>query len=91
MTAEPYDPFPDLINGAEHRPDGINQLKNVAELAFWWHRPQLTWVTDGVTKDPDTGEPLYAAASVCACGKGEVPCPDRQLLTNLFDIEETQQ
>ncbi|MFE7780302.1 hypothetical protein [Streptomyces nigrescens] len=89
--AEPYDPIPDLIERAERRRDGVDQLKEVARLAFHWHRPQLTWVTNGVDKDSETGELLYKAATVCACGIGEFPCPYRRFLTAAFGVEEAYQ
>lgn len=88
---EPYDPLPDLIDRAEKRPDGIQQLQDAARLALHWHRPRLTWVTDGSGKDPATGEPLWKAATVCACGVGEFPCPWRQQLTAIFGVEEEWQ
>ena len=89
---EPYDPLPDLIARAEHRPDGIAQLKAVAELALSWHAPRLTWVTGGInSKDPETGEPLWSAATVCACGVGEFPCGYRQQLTAILGVVEEWQ
>jgi hypothetical protein len=88
---EPYDPLPDLIDRAEKRPDGVSQLKDVARLALRWHRPVLTWVTDGISKDPETGEMLYKAATVCACGIGEFPCGYRQQLTIIFGVVEEYQ
>lgn len=88
---EPYDPLPDVIERAAVRPDGIRQLQDVARLALHWHRPTMTWVTDGRRKDPETGEPLWRAATVCACGTGEFPCPQRQQLTATFGIVEEYQ
>ncbi|WP_329474209.1 hypothetical protein OIE75_41215 (plasmid) [Streptomyces sp. NBC_01723] len=86
---EPYDPLPDLIERAEHRTNGIAQLKEVAHLALSWHAPSLTWVTGGLnSKDPETGEPLWSAATICSCGVGEFPCPQRRWLTAIFGIEE---
>jgi hypothetical protein len=90
-VTEPYDPLPDLIDRAEKRPDGVSQLKDVARLALRWHRPVLTWVTDGVSKDPETGETLYKAATVCACGIGEFPCGYRQQITAVFGVVEEYQ
>lgn len=84
---EPYDPMPDIIQRAEHRSNGIDQLKDAARLALAWHGPQLTWVTDG-QKDPESGEPLWKVATVCACGVGEFPCPYRQHLTAIFGVTE---
>ena len=89
---EPYDPMPDIIARAEHRPNGIAELKEVANLALSWHAPRLTWVTGGIhSTDPATGEPLWSAATVCACGTGEFPCPQRRWLTAVFGVEEEQQ
>lgn len=85
---EPYDPLPDLINRAEKRPNGVPQLKEVARLALHWHRPAMTWATNGMRKDPETGEDLWFAATVCACGVGEFPCPQRQQLTALLGVRE---
>ncbi|MGW0905061.1 hypothetical protein [Streptomyces sp. NPDC002853] len=87
--AEPYDPLPDLI--AEKRPNGVSQLKDVARLALRWHRPTLTWVTDGVRKDPETDDLLWRAATVCVCGTGEFPCPQRQQLTAILGVVEEYQ
>jgi hypothetical protein len=89
---EPYDPMPDVIDRAEHRPHGIAELKAAAHLALAWHAPQMTWVTGGLnSKDPETGEPLWSAATVCACGTGEFPCPQRRRLTAVFGVTEDQQ
>ncbi|MFJ9799869.1 hypothetical protein [Streptomyces sp. NPDC101145] len=88
---EPYDPLPDLIDRAERRPDGVAQLKDIARLALHWHRPVLTWATDGVSTDPETGEPLWRAATVCACGIGEFPCGWRRQLTAVFGVAEEYQ
>jgi hypothetical protein len=90
-VSEPYDPLPDLIDRAEKRPNGVKQLKEVALLALHWHRPKLTWVTDCVSKDPETGEDLWSAATVCACGVGEFPCPQRQQLTAILGVVEEHQ
>jgi hypothetical protein len=88
---EPYDPLPDLIARAEHRPDGVQQLKDIAALALEWHAPRLTWVTDSVAKDPETGELLWSAATVCACGVSTFPCPQRQRITQILGVEEAWQ
>ncbi|WP_306317188.1 MULTISPECIES: hypothetical protein [unclassified Streptomyces] len=88
---EPYDPLPELIERAEKRPDGVSQLKDVARLALSWHRPTLTWVTDGVSRDPETGEELWRAATVYACGVGEFPCGYRQQLTAILGVVEEYQ
>lgn len=88
---EHYNPVPDLIDRAEKRADGVDQLKNIARLAFEWHRPVLTWVTDGRAKDPETGDDLWSAATVCKCGIGEFPCPYRQRLTAVFGFVEEHQ
>jgi hypothetical protein len=89
---EPYDPLPDLIDRAEKRPDGVDQLKDVARLALHWHRPTMTWVTGGMNStDPETGERLWSAATVCACGTGEFPCPQRQRLTAILGVVEEYQ
>ncbi|GGV45527.1 hypothetical protein [Streptomyces spectabilis] len=88
---EPYDPLSDLIARAEKRPDGVSQLKDVARLALSWHRPVLTWVTGGIRKDPVTGEDLWRAATVCACGIGEFPCGHRQQLTAILGVVEEYQ
>jgi hypothetical protein len=85
---EPYDPLPDVIARADKRPDGIDQLKDVARLALDWHRPTLTWVTCGMQKDPETGDDLWRAATVCACGAGEFPCPQRRQLTAILGVVE---
>lgn len=85
---EPYDPLPDLIARAEKRPDGVSQLKDVALLALHWHRPELGWATDGVTKDPETGELLWKATTGCACGSGEFPCRWRRQITGIFNVVE---
>jgi hypothetical protein len=78
-VTEPYDPLPDLIARAEKRPDGVSQLKDVARLALHWHRPAMT------------GEDLWIAATVCACGVGEFPCPQRQQLTAILGVVEEYQ
>ena len=88
MPDEPYDPIPDLIARAGHRPDGVRQLQDVALLALSWHAPRLTWVTDMVSKDPQTGELLWSAATVCACGSGAFPCQKRRELTRILGVEE---
>lgn len=88
---EPYDPIPDLIDRAEHRNDGICQLKEIARIAFEWHRPVLGWATDGVTRDPETGELLYTASTGCACGSGEFPCRERRQLTAVLGVVEEEQ
>jgi hypothetical protein len=88
VSDEPYDPLPDLIARAEHRPDGVRQLKDVALLALEWHAPRLTWVTDMVTKDPETGELLWCASTHCACGSGEFPCQKRRQITKILGVEE---
>lgn len=85
---QPYDPLPDVIDRAEKRPDGISQLKDVARLALHWHRPELGWATDNVTKDPETGELLWKATTGCACGSGEFPCRWRRQITAIFGIAE---
>jgi hypothetical protein len=88
LGPESYDPLPDLIERAERRPDGIQQLKQVAALALDWHAPRLTWVTDMVSKDPATGERLWSAATVCACGAGEFPCEKRREIARVLGAEE---
>ncbi|MGW7398102.1 hypothetical protein ACWGH7_16575 [Streptomyces cyaneofuscatus] len=89
--SEPYDPMPDIIDRAEHRPHGLTELKDAARLALAWHAPRLTWVTGGLNStDPKTGEPLWSAATVCACGTGEFPCPQRRQLTAIFGISEEE-
>jgi hypothetical protein len=85
---EPYNPLPDLIDRAEKRPDGVSQLKDVARLALHWHRPELGWATDNVTKDPETGELLWKATTGCACGSGEFPCRARRQITAIFGVVE---
>ncbi|MET9053340.1 hypothetical protein ABZW50_19560 [Streptomyces bacillaris] len=85
---EPFDPIPDLIQRAEHRRDGIDQLKEIARIAFEWHRPVLGWATDGVTRDPATGELLYRASTGCACRSGEFPCRARRQLTAVLGVDE---
>lgn len=87
---EPYDPIPDIIGRAEKRPAGLDELKDIARIAFGWHQPKLTWCTDGVSKDPATGEDLWKVATVCTCGYGEFPCTDRRRLTAVFGVEEEQ-
>ncbi|MDK1473586.1 hypothetical protein QNO07_09160 [Streptomyces sp. 549] len=87
---EPYDPLPDLIDRAERRRDGITQLKDVARLALHWHRSEVGWATDGVTKDPESGELMYRLATGCACGSGEFPCRWRRQITAIFGIEEEE-
>lgn len=91
MSDEPYDPLPGLIARAEHRPDGIRQLKDIATLALSWHAPQLSWGTDMVSKDPATGELLWSAITVCACGSGEFPCRQRQQITAILGVQEAHQ
>lgn len=90
-AGERFDPLPDLITRADKRPDGITQLQDAARLALHWHRPVLTWATNGTAKDPETGEPLWRAATVCACGVGEFPCPQRRRLTGIFGVDEEVQ
>ncbi|RPK56261.1 hypothetical protein EES43_24775 [Streptomyces sp. ADI96-02] len=85
---EAYDPLPDLIDRAEKRHDGISQLKEVARLALHWHRPELGWATDNVTKDPETGKLLWKATTGCACGSGEFPCRWRRQITAVFGVSE---
>lgn len=87
---EPYDPLPDLIDRAEKRPDGVSQLKEVARLALYWHRPELGWATDGVTKDSATGELMYTLSTGCACGSGEFPCQARRQITAIFGVLEKE-
>jgi hypothetical protein len=89
--SEPYDPLPDLIERAEKRPDGVSQLKQIARLALDWHHPTMTWVTNGMSKDPETGEDLWAAATVCSCGIGEFPCGYRRQITAILGVEEAYQ
>lgn len=89
--SDPYDPLPDLIERAEKRPDGVSQLKQIARLALDWHRPTMTWVTNGTRKDPETGEDLWAAATVCSCGIGEFPCGYRRKITAILGVEEAYQ
>jgi hypothetical protein len=91
MTAlgpEPYDPLPDLIERAEHRSDGIAQLKQIATLALGWHAPRMTLVTDAVSKDPETGELLWAPSMACACGAGEFPCRERREIAEILGAAE---
>lgn len=88
---EPYDPIPDLIQRAEHRHGGVDQLKEIARIAFEWHRPVLGWATDGVTRDPESGDLLYTASTGCACRSGEFPCRARRQLTSVLGIEEVEQ
>ena len=88
---EPYDPIPDLIERAERRTGGMHQLKEIARMAFDWHRPVLGWATDGVTRDSESGELLYAASTGCACGSGEFPCRWRRQLTAVFGVQEEEQ
>jgi hypothetical protein len=87
---EPYDPIPDIIDRAERRPDGLAGLKAVARFAFGQHQPTLTWVTDGVSKDPATGELLWKAATACSCGTGCFPCAERTQLTAIFGLTEEE-
>jgi hypothetical protein len=86
-VSEPYDPLPDLIARAEHRPDGLQQLKDIAALALGWHAPTLAWVTDMVVRDPASGELLYSAATVCACG-WEFPCRKRRQILQILGVQE---
>jgi hypothetical protein len=88
---EPYDPIPDLIDRAEHRAGGVDQLKEIARIAFEWHRPVLGWSTDGVTRDSGTGDLLYAASTGCACQSGEFPCRARRCLTAVLGLVEDEQ
>jgi hypothetical protein len=90
VFTEPYDPLPDLINRAEKRPDGVTQLKEVARLALHWHRPEVGWSTDGVTKDPKSGELMYKLSTGCACGSGAFPCRWRRQITAIFGVEEVE-
>jgi hypothetical protein len=90
MVEESYDPLPDLIDRAEKRPDGVSQLKEVARLALHWHRAELGWATDGVTKDPATGELMYTLFTGCACGSGEFPCRARRQITAIFGVLEEE-
>ncbi|MFJ8016259.1 hypothetical protein [Streptomyces sp. NPDC096339] len=87
---EPYDPLPDLIERAEKRPDGVDQLKAVARLALRWHRPKLDWCTDGVAKDTATGELLWKVYTGCACGSGQFPCSERRQITAIFGVVEEE-
>jgi hypothetical protein len=89
--SEPYDPVPDLIARAEHRTGGVDQLKEIALIAFEWHRPVLGWATDGVTRDTESGELLYTASTGCACRSGEFPCRARRQLTAVLGVEEEGQ
>jgi len=88
MTDEPYDPLPDVIARAEHRPGGIQQLKDIATLALSWHAARLTWVTDMVTKDPATGELLWSVSTGCMCGAGEFPCQKRREIARILGVTE---
>lgn len=90
VFTEEYDPLPDLIDRAEKRPDGMDQLKDVARLVLHWHRPEVGWATDGVTKDPKTGELMYTLSTGCACGSGEFPCRARRQITAIFGVEERE-
>jgi hypothetical protein len=88
LGPEPYDPLPDLIERAEHRTDGIGQLKQIAALALDWHAPRMTLVTDAVSKDPATGELLWAPSMACACGAGEYPCDKRRQIAAILGAAE---
>lgn len=88
MTFDPYDLLTEVIDRAGHAPDGIQALKDIALLVLGWHGPRLAWVTDQVTRDPETGELLWSAAIVCACGAGEYPCLKRRQIARILGVEE---
>lgn len=48
-------------------------------------------MTDCVAEDPETGELLWSAATVCTCGEGTFPCRKRQQITQILGVEEAWQ